>query len=128
MVSLKPLAEQAVIGFTRGRSLYGAATGRPLLTALALLGAGLAASALVSRQASARRQRQFWQPHPRPVPERHSDLHLQPEASRPHRAERPRPAKMPRREAGASGLISTRPNGPDSTPVATTSPTGVSHF
>jgi len=112
----------------RGRSLYVQATKRPLVTALALLAAGLAASALVSRRAPLERKRQAWQPHARSVPERHSELHLQPEASRPHREERPRPENTPKQEPRGTGSIPTRPNGPDRTPVATASPTGVSHF
>jgi NAD(P)-dependent dehydrogenase (short-subunit alcohol dehydrogenase family) len=115
-------------GFVRGRSLYVEATKRPLVTALALLGAGLAASALVSRKASAGRRRQAWQPQARSVPERHSELHLQPEASRPHREERPRPANTPKQEPRGNGSVPPRPNGPDHTPVATASPTGVSHI
>ncbi len=115
-------------GFVRGRSLYVQATKRPMLTALALLGAGLAAgAALRSRGGAARRKADSWQPQAQPVPERHSTVRATPPAARPP-GERPMPENTPKQPAEAFQSGAPRHTGPQSRPVATTSPTGVSHF
>ena len=112
----------------RGRSLYVQATKRPMLTALALLGAGLAAgAALRSRGGAARRKADSWQPQAQPVPERHSTVRATPPAARPP-GERPMPENTPKQPAEAFQSGAPRHTGPQSRPVATTSPTGVSHF
>jgi NAD(P)-dependent dehydrogenase (short-subunit alcohol dehydrogenase family) len=116
-------------GFVRGRSLYVQATKRPLVTALALLGAGLAAGAVMRSRGSGRprRRAQDWQPHPARVAERHSDVPLHKSGPRPE-SERPMPANTPAPAEKEARPLAPRRNGPDGSAVATTSPTGVSHF
>jgi NAD(P)-dependent dehydrogenase (short-subunit alcohol dehydrogenase family) len=116
-------------GFVRGRSLYVQATKRPVMTALALLGAGIAATAMMrSRSGSSRRQAQHWQPQPERVPERHSEHYPRPQRDpQPRATERPTVTNTPAPAAAQARPVSPRRNGPDASAVATASPTGVSH-